>query len=393
MSERSEDVQLTNEQRIDWLRLIRSPNVGPRTFRTLVNHFGGARAALQALPALARRGGASAAVQICSRADAERELAAAAKLGVALVALGEPNYPPRLQMIDDAPPLIAVRGNARALALPMVAIVGSRNASGAGLKFTQRIARELGEAGFAIVSGLARGIDAAAHRASLESGTIAVLAGGHDRVYPAEHADLLDAILPAGAALSEMPLGWEPRGRDFPRRNRLISGLSLGVVIVEAAKRSGSLITARFALEQGREVFAVPGSPLDPRAEGTNGLIKQGATPVTETGDIVAVLRPIMEQKEMPAREPELEPSDLAAGERPSRRPTSGRASSHYSARPRCRSMIWCAVAQLARGGADGAARAGNRRTAGTPRRRFGVAGIAVGRRAVQPQRAIKVSV
>ncbi len=315
MSERSEDVQLTNEQRIDWLRLIRSPNVGPRTFRTLVNHFGGARAALQALPALARRGGASAAVQICSRADAERELAAAAKLGVALVALGEPNYPPRLQMIDDAPPLIAVRGNARALALPMVAIVGSRNASGAGLKFTQRIARELGEAGFAIVSGLARGIDAAAHRASLESGTIAVLAGGHDRVYPAEHADLLDAILPAGAALSEMPLGWEPRGRDFPRRNRLISGLSLGVVIVEAARRSGSLITARFALEQGREVFAVPGSPLDPRAEGTNGLIKQGATPVTETGDIVAVLRPIMEQKEMPAREPELEPSDLAAGE------------------------------------------------------------------------------
>ncbi len=315
MSERSEDVQLTNEQRIDWLRLIRSPNVGPRTFRTLVNHFGGARAALQALPALARRGGASAAVQICSRADAERELAAAAKLGVALVALGEPNYPPRLQMIDDAPPLIAVRGNARALALPMVAIVGSRNASGAGLKFTQRIARELGEAGFAIVSGLARGIDAAAHRASLESGTIAVLAGGQDRVYPAEHADLLYAILPAGAALSEMPLGWEPRGRDFPRRNRLISGLSLGVVIVEAAKRSGSLITARFALEQGREVFAVPGSPLDPRAEGTNGLIKQGATPVTETADIVAVLRPIMEQKEIPAREPELQPSEAAAGE------------------------------------------------------------------------------
>jgi DNA processing protein len=142
-----------------------------------------------------------------------------------------------------------------------------------------------------------------------------VLAGGQNRVYPAEHADLLDAILPAGAALSEMPLGWEPRGRDFPRRNRLISGLSLGVVIVEAAKRSGSLITARFALEQGREVFAVPGSPLDPRAEGTNGLIKQGATPMTETGDIVAVLRPIMEQKEIPAREPELEPSDLAAGE------------------------------------------------------------------------------
>jgi DNA processing protein len=238
--------------RLDWLRLIRTPNVGPRTFRTLVNHFGGARA------------------------DAEREIAAAEKLGVALVALGEPSYPPRLQMIDDAPPLVAIRGQAPAFALPMVAVVGSRNASGAGMKFTQRIARELGEAGFAVVSGLARGIDAAAHRASLATGTIAVLAGGHDRVYPAEHVELLGAILSAGAALSEMPLGWEPRGRDFPRRNRLISGLSLGVVIVEAAKRSGSLITARFALEQGREVFAVPGSPLDPRAEGTNGLIKQG---------------------------------------------------------------------------------------------------------------------
>ncbi len=313
MSERGEGVQLTDEQRIDWLRLIRSPNVGPRTFRTLVNHFGGARAALEALPSLARRGGASAAMQICSRADAERELAAAEKLGVVFVALGEPNYPLRLQMIDDAPPLIAIRGHAPALALPMVAIVGSRNASGAGLKFTQWIARELGEAGFAIVSGLARGIDAAAHRASLASGTIAVLAGGHDRVYPAEHADLLDAILRAGAALSEMPFGWEPRGRDFPRRNRLISGLSLGVVIVEAAKRSGSLITARFALEQGREVFAVPGSPLDPRAEGTNGLIKQGATPVTETSDIISVLQPIMEEKEIPAREPE--PAEEVIGE------------------------------------------------------------------------------
>jgi DNA processing protein len=260
-------VRLTDEQRLHWLRLIRSPNIGPRTFRTLVNHFGGARAALEALPSLARRGGASGTAQICTRAEAEGEIAAAEKLGVTLVALSEPGYPARLQMIDDAPPLIAIRGEASAFALPMVAIVGSRNASGAGMKFTQRIARELGDAGFAVVSGLARGIDAAAHRAALATGTIAVLAGGHDHVYPAEHVELLDAILSAGAALSEMPMGWEPRGRDFPRRNRLISGLSLGVVIVEAAKRSGSLITARFALEQGREVFAVPGSPLDPRAE------------------------------------------------------------------------------------------------------------------------------
>jgi DNA processing protein len=304
VDEKRHSVGLSAEQRLDWLRLIRSQNVGPRTFRALINHFGGARAAIEALPTLARRGGANGAAQICSRAEAEREFAAAKKLGVALVALGEPDYPLRLQMIDDAPPVLAIRGHAPALALPMVAIVGSRNASGAGMRFTQRIARELGEAGFAIVSGLARGIDAAAHGACLATGTIAVLAGGHDRIYPPEHAGLLDAILPAGAALSEMPLGWEPRARDFPRRNRLISGLSLGVVIVEAAKRSGSLITARLALEQGREVFAVPGSPLDPRAEGTNGLIKQGATPVTETADIVSVLQPIMQER-IPVREPE----------------------------------------------------------------------------------------
>jgi DNA processing protein len=271
----------------------------------LINHYGGARSALAVLPSLARRGGAEAAMKICSQAEAEREMEAANKLGVDFVALGEAAYPGRLQMIDDAPPLIAVRGHAAVLTQPMVAVVGSRNASGAGLKFTQQIARELGEAGFAVTSGLARGIDAAAHHASLATGTVAVLAGGHDRIYPSEHTTLLESILPSGAAISEMPFGWEPRARDFPRRNRLISGLSLGVVIVEAAKRSGSLITARFALEQGREVFAVPGSPLDPRAEGTNGLIKQGATPVTETADIISVLRPIVEQKEMPVREPQ----------------------------------------------------------------------------------------
>ena len=305
VDQNNQGFRLGDEQRLDWLRLIRSQNVGPRTFRALINHYGGARSALAALPSLARRGGADLAMKICSQAEAEREMEAANKLGVDFVALGEAAYPARLQMIDDAPPLIAVRGHAAVLTLPMVAVVGSRNASGAGLKFTQQIARELGQAGFAVTSGLARGIDAAAHHASLATGTVAVLAGGHDRIYPSEHTTLLDAILPSGAAISEMPFGWEPRARDFPRRNRLISGLSLGVVIVEAAKRSGSLITARFALEQGREVFAVPGSPLDPRAEGTNGLIKQGATPVTETADIISVLRPIVEQKEMPAREPQ----------------------------------------------------------------------------------------
>jgi DNA processing protein len=260
----------------------------------LVNHCGGARAALDALPGLARRGGAKGPGRVCSLQEAEQEISAAQRMGARFVALGEPDYPARLRMIDDAPPLLAVRGNADILLQPMTAIVGSRNASAAGAKFASQIARQLGEAGFATASGLARGIDAAAHRASLETGTVAVLAGGHDRIYPPEHGELLTQILERGAAISEMPFGWEPRARDFPRRNRLISGLSLGVVVIEAARRSGSLITARMANEQGREVFAVPGSPLDPRCEGTNGLLKQGATLVTETADILSVLGPIL---------------------------------------------------------------------------------------------------
>jgi DNA processing protein len=304
MNDGSRGVRLSDERRLDWLRLIRSENVGPRTFRALINHYGGARAALDALPGLAHRGGAKS-IGVFPRADAEREIAAAQKLGVAFVAMGEPDYPRRLQMIDDAPPLLAVSGHLPALASPMVAIVGSRNASAVGVKFAERIARELGEAGFTVVSGLARGIDSAAHRASVATGTVAVLAGGHEHIYPAENVGLLRSILMAGAGLTEMPIGWEPRARDFPRRNRLISGLSLGVVIIEAAKRSGSLITSRLALEQGREVFAVPGSPLDPRAEGTNGLIKQGATVVTQVDDILSVLRPIMGQSvDVEAQEP-----------------------------------------------------------------------------------------
>ena len=179
---------------------------------------------------------------------------------------------------------------------PMIAIVGSRNASGAGLKFAGQLARDLGDAGFVIISGLARGIDQAAHRATIATGTVAVLAGGHDRIYPPEHEDLLAALLEHGGAISEMPLGHVPRARDFPRRNRLISGASLGVVVIEAAHRSGSLITARMAAEQGREVFAVPGSPLDPRAAGTNDLIKQGATLTTEASDVINAVAPIMER-------------------------------------------------------------------------------------------------
>jgi DNA processing protein len=278
---------------------------GPRTFRSLINHFGSARAALSRLPDLARRGGAARQMRICSEQDAEAEIEAGNNIGVSLVTPGEPGYPPRLALIDDAPPLLGVRGRLDLLMLPMIAIVGSRNASGAGLKFASTLARDLSDAGFVIASGLARGIDQAAHRASLDNGTLAVLAGGHDRVYPTEHEDLLDAIVQSGAAISEMPLGHVPRARDFPRRNRLISGAALGVVVVEAALRSGSLITARIAAEQGREVFAVPGSPLDPRAAGTNDLIKQGATLTTEASDVVNAVAPIMERPvELPTREP-----------------------------------------------------------------------------------------
>src|SRR6202047_4443525 len=271
---------LTDAQRIDWLRLIRSDRVGPHTFRSLLNHFGSAHAALERLPDLARRGGAARPGRICSEADAHAELAASKDLGVSLVAPGEAGYPPRLAVLDDAPPLLGVRGALDVLMRPVIAMVGSRNASGAGLKFAGTLARDLGEAGFVIASGLARGIDQAAHRASIDSGTVAVLAGGRDKVSPPEHEDLLAAIIETGgAAISEMPLGHVPRARDFPRRNRLISGVALGVVVIEAAHRSGSLITARIAAEQGREVFAVPGSPLDPRAAGTNDLIHKGATP------------------------------------------------------------------------------------------------------------------
>ncbi|HWV53334.1 DNA-processing protein DprA [Pseudorhodoplanes sp.] len=312
--EAADGVKLSDGQRLDWLRLIRSENIGPRTFRALVNHYGGARAALEALPMLARRGGAQAPGRICSIEDARREIEIAERMGSTFIALGEPGYPARLRMIDDAPPLVSVRGHIDALKSPMIAMVGSRNASAAGAKFAAQIARELGDAGFVTVSGLARGIDAAAHRATIDTGTVACLAGGQDRIYPSEHLPLLEQILEHGVAISEMPFGWEPRARDFPRRNRLIAGLSLGVIVIEAARRSGSLITARLALEQGREVFAVPGSPLDPRCEGTNGLLKQGATLVTETNDVLSVLDPILGRTvALPASEPGHDPADPAA--------------------------------------------------------------------------------
>lgn len=276
---------LTPSQRVSWLRLLRADNVGPVTFRQLINRFGTAEAALSALPALARTTGRP--LRIPTLSQAEDEIAAAARFGAHLVAIGEPNYPPHLSHIPGAPPLITIAGGENLDWQRSVAIVGARNASSAGIKMTRLLSEALGRLGFVIVSGLARGIDTAAHRASLAAGTVAVLAGGFDKIYPSENIPLAHDILGnGGALLTEMPLGWEPRARDFPRRNRLVSGLSLGVVVVEAAKRSGSLITARLALEQNRDVFAVPGSPLDPRAEGGNLLIQQGARLVTSAQDI-----------------------------------------------------------------------------------------------------------
>ncbi|WP_340162229.1 DNA-processing protein DprA [uncultured Hoeflea sp.] len=286
-------VPLSNRQRLNWLRLIRSDNVGPATFRDLINHFGSAETAIEQLPELSRRGGSARSIRVASVEEAERELEAAEKFGAAFVGIGEPDYPPALRRIDGAPPLITAIGDLALATRAAVGIVGSRNASVSGAKMAARMARELGAAGYVIVSGFARGIDAAAHRASLESGTIAALAGGLDQPYPPENYELYKDICAGnGLAISEMPMGWEPRARDFPRRNRLIAGIGLGLVVIEAAQRSGSLITARRAGDFGRLVFAVPGSPLDPRAAGANGLLKDGAILTTESRDVIEALAP-----------------------------------------------------------------------------------------------------
>jgi len=296
--ENKRGIALTEKQKLSWLRLIRSDNIGPVTFRDLINHFGSAEAALDALPDLSRRGGAARSPRIATLAQAEREMETATRFGARFVGIGEPDYPPALREIDGAPPLIAMKGSSATTTRPSLGIVGSRNASINGAKFAAMLARQCGQAGYTIASGLARGIDAAAHAASLSTGTVAMLAGGLDKPYPPENFRLLDDIYAnGGAAISEMPFGWEPRARDFPRRNRLITGVSLGVLIVEAAERSGSLITARLAGDFGRLVFAVPGSPLDSRCHGTNRLIKDGATLVTEAADILDALSPMMEPR------------------------------------------------------------------------------------------------
>jgi DNA processing protein len=280
---------LNDAERRAWLRLARTQNVGPSTFAALIGRFGSAAEALAEVPRLARRGGGET-LRVPTEADAQREIELLHKHGGRLIASCEAEFPPGLAALDAPPPVISVVGRVELLKREMVAIVGARNASALGRKFAGQLASDLGRAGFVIASGLARGIDAAAHDASLETGTCAVVAGGIDIVYPPENAKLYERIKEDGVVVAEMPLGQSPQARHFPRRNRIISGLSRGVVIVEAAEGSGSLITASYALEQGREVFAVPGSPLDPRAKGTNRLIRDGATLTETADDVVAVL-------------------------------------------------------------------------------------------------------
>ncbi len=290
-------IPLADNQRLDWLRLIRSENVGAITFIELIKRYGTASNALEALPDLIERGQGGKKIRIATIFEAEQELERLTKHGACLVCLGEPNYPTALRAIDIPPPVLTIQGNTAILNRNSIAFVGARNASLAGVKLTTQLVKEVANADYAIVSGLARGIDTAAHKASLEQGTIAVFAGGIDKIYPDENISLATEIINNGGALiSEMSYGSPPRSKDFPRRNRIVAGLSLGLVVIEAAQRSGTLISARLANEMGRLVFAVPGSPLDPRSIGSNSLIKQGAQLITKGQDILDAIAPISPQ-------------------------------------------------------------------------------------------------
>lgn len=295
---------------IDRLRLVRSAGIGPVTARQLVQRFGSAGAALEALPDLARRGGGKPP-RISGRDEAEREIDRVEKLGARWLVLGQGLYPRALAELEDAPPLLVVKGNLALLDRPMVAIVGARNASAAACRFARGLAHDLGREGIVVVSGLARGIDSAAHDGAMDTGTIGCAAGGIDIFYPPENEARQRRMSEVGLVVSERPAGLEPRARDFPRRNRIIAGLSAGTVVVEAAPRSGSLITARLAGEAGREVMAIPGSPLDPRAQGCNQLIRDGATLVQGAADVIEMLRPSSVSR---MAEPPPEPFDSRVG-------------------------------------------------------------------------------
>lgn len=283
--------KLSDAERLAWLRLARTENVGPVTFEQLVGRYGSASKALAALPELSRRGGRISPLSTPSEADAQRELERGGQLGARLIASCESDFPRQLAAVDPPPPLIWVRGHLSLLHKPCVAIVGARIASAGGQRFARGLAGQLGAAGHIVVSGMARGIDSAAHEGALPTGTAAVLGGGIDDIYPPENAGLYERLCAEGCIVSESPPGKKAQARDFPRRNRIISGLSLAIVVVEAELKSGSLITARLAAEQGREVFAVPGSPLDPRAKGTNDLLRQGASLCESAEDVLRVLQ------------------------------------------------------------------------------------------------------
>lgn len=296
---------LADDERLDWVRLARSENVGPVAFFQLLRRTqGDIEAALGLLPELARRGGRNGALRVPTRADVARELDAVRKFGATMICACEPSYPHALAAIHDPPPVLTAGRKLDLLLRPAVAIVGARNASTNGRRIADTLARDLSNAGWVVVSGLARGIDGAAHEAALENGTVAVVAGGIDVTYPPEHAKLQADIFARGCVAAEMPLGIEPHARHFPRRNRIVAGLVRGLVVVEAALQSGSLISARFALEQGREVFAVPGSPLDPRCRGTNDLIRQGAHLTESAEDIIRELGPLAAELAEPPQEP-----------------------------------------------------------------------------------------
>ena len=281
-----------DEERLARLRLIRSANVGPVSYRQLIRRFGSAVDAIAAIPDLARRGGGEP-TRLCPRADAEREAVRVGQLGARYLLIGDAGYPVMLAELDDAPPVLILRGDLALLDRPVVAMVGARNASAAACRFARDLARALGEEGVTIVSGLARGVDTAAHGGSLDSGTVGVIASGIDIAYPPDNAALQERIACEGLLLAEQPPGTEPLARHFPRRNRIIAGLAVGTVVVEAAPKSGSLITARIAAEAGREVMAVPGSPVDQRAQGCNLLIREGATLVQCADDVLEAIRPI----------------------------------------------------------------------------------------------------
>ena len=281
--------ELSFTERRDWLRLIRTQNVGPVSFRDLMNRYGDAASALDALPSLIRK----KPIHPPRPDQVEAEMDYAQQMGVRLICAVEPDYPKYLRALDPPPPVISVLGRLDILHKPCIAIIGSRNASAIGQRFASSLAAELGQAGYTIVSGLARGIDAAAHQGALATGTAAVLGGGVDHIYPRENTELHAQIAQDGAIVSESPMGYRATARDFPRRNRIISGLCRGVIVIEAAERSGTLITARYALEQNREVMAAPGSPLDPRTKGCNRLIRQGAHLIESAEDVIAVLETI----------------------------------------------------------------------------------------------------